>query len=92
MKKIDSIDSLVKHVTSDSSLPIQLNITGPNSFSLIGVASSRESLFGAISKLVNARQYSEIPTFTGEQELLERLHSWEGSGGGFSGGGASGTW
>lgn len=90
--KITTIDELSEYVCVDGNTPFEIEIKGPNNFLLVGVASTKESMYGAIAKIVQARKKSEIPSFHGEKKIKELLSEWEGGGGGFSGGGASGTW
>ncbi|MGC4010030.1 MAG: hypothetical protein QM805_14240 [Pseudomonas sp.] len=92
MKKIYRISEFVEHVIADGSLPVHLEILGPHEFSLIGIASSRESMYGAAAKLLSAHNSGQIPRFKGVKAITDALNSWEGGGGGFSGGGASGSW
>lgn len=62
------------------------------SVSLQGVASTKESLMGALRKIsldINEIHSSKNSDFT---EIDKVLSEWQAGGGGFSGGGATGNW
>ncbi|HCJ6374178.1 hypothetical protein [Citrobacter sp. RHBSTW-00671] len=88
MNTIKSVYDLLVHVKTNRRLPVQIDIAC-GEVRLKGIATTIESLMGALKKISIIMDEKENLDL---DEVKRVLISWEGSGGGFSGGGASGGW
>ncbi|MDX0299387.1 hypothetical protein GOL69_18000 [Sinorhizobium medicae] len=87
MNVIVDVSQLIDFIENKGSYPVVVMIGG-KAGKVAGIAADERELAGAASKLLETDDFAPEK----KQRLSDFAQAWEGGGGGFSGGGASGSW